>query len=127
MRPGRVLMNSVVPSGSLRGSPSAGSIFVRSFVVMTVKMPSARSTPSRQFKRQSKVSGASGPRLLSLSSPSFFSGSIIENMPGRRTMLSRPWNTLSMSSMSAMHGVFVCISVHALMRSWLPISARLYT
>ena len=52
-------------------------------------------------------------------------GMSIGNIADRRTTFSRPWNTLSMSSISAMHGVLVCISVHALMSSWLPISARL--
>ena len=75
MRPGRVEMNSIVPSGSLRGWPSAGSILVMSLVVMIVKMPSARSTPSRQLSRQSNVSGVPSrprPSLSPSPSPSFF-------------------------------------------------------
>jgi len=47
MRPGRVEMNSTVPSGSWRGWPRAGSTLAMSLVLMIVKIPpSERSTPS---------------------------------------------------------------------------------
>ena len=54
-----------------------GRSCVRSLVVMMVKMPSARSTPSRQFSRQSKVSGGADRPAAGLSlspSPSFVLG-----------------------------------------------------
>ena len=98
-----------------------------SLVVTIVKIPSDRSTPSRQLSRQSKVSGGTSVRPLSPSeSPSFGCDTIIGIIPKfLRDTFSRPWKTLSMSSMRAMHGTFICMSAQERMSSWLPISARL--
>ena len=127
IRPGRVLMNSDVPSGSCRGWPSAGSTLDTSLVLMIVKMPSDRSTPSRQLSRQSKVSGIiMPPPRRSLLSSSFLGIFMDIIMPWFfRATFSRPWKTLSMSSMSAMHGTFICISDQTRVSSLLDISARL--
>ena len=110
-------------------------------VVITVKIPLLFSTPSRQFSRQSKLSRPvfrtdawplALPPPAALFAPAPLAppaadAAIRSASLGLPYTFSRPWKTLSKSSKSAMHGTLTCISVHALMRSWFDISARLNT